>query len=156
MLLQLMKCSQSYEKWENFITFSTQEGTLLGLEALHALIQHYNIVVFLQETLTSLFANSSIFNSVTDDSDSNIFTDSHGIRQLTTMVAPYFISSLCRILHNLVILLSDSLLSSLHHNGIDSLLLRYLKVVSFDFSQLLNLQKWMCRKNICSFYLQFE
>ena len=128
MLLQLMRCSQSNERWENFITFSTQEGTLLGLEALHALMQHCNIVVFLQETLTSLFTDSAVFNSITDDDDSNIFTDCYGIRQLTATVAPYFISSMCRILHNLIILLSNSLLSSVHHNGVDSLLLRYIKV----------------------------
>jgi len=122
-LLHLMKCCQSYEQWDNFITFCTQEGTLLGLEALSALTQHSNIVVFLQETLTSLFANSALFNGVTGD-DSNTFADHHGIRQLTTMVAPYFISSTCRVLHNLIILLSDSLLSSIHHSGIDVLLLR--------------------------------
>ena len=119
-----MKCCQSYEQWDNFITFSTQEGTLLGLEALNALIQHSNIVVFLQETLTSLFADSALFKTVVG-ADSNVFSDHHGIRQLTTMVAPYFISSACRILHNLVILLSDSLLSSIHHSGLDALLLRY-------------------------------
>ena len=128
MLLQLLKCSQSCDRWQNFVTFSTQEGTLLGLEALHALMQHCNIVVFLQETLTSLFANSAVFNSVTDGDDSNIFTDYHGIRQLTATVAPYFISSTCRILHNLIILLSDPFLSSLHHNGVDNLLLRYIMV----------------------------
>ena len=124
MLLQLLKCCQGYGRWENFITFSTQEVTLLGLEALHALIQHSNIVAFLQETLSSLFTDSPIFNSV-NDGDSNIFNDHHGIGQLTAMIAPYFISAMCRILHNLVILLSDSLLSSVHHDGVDTLFLRY-------------------------------
>lgn len=119
-----MRCCQSYERWNNFISFSTQEGTLSGLEALHTLMQHCNIVLFLQETLTSLFANSAVFNSITDD-DSNTFSDHHGIRQLTVMVAPYFISSACRVLHNLTILLSDSLLTSIHHSGLDSLLLKY-------------------------------
>lgn len=130
MLLQLMKCSRGCDRWENFITFSTQEGTLLGLEALHALMQHCNVVVFLQETLASLFADSAIFNSVTDN-DSNIFTDYHGIRQLTVTVAPYFISSTCRVLHNLIILLSDPFLTSLHHGGVDTLLLRYITVTNF-------------------------
>lgn len=118
-----MRYCQNYGQWENFITFTTQEGTLLGLEALHALTQHSNIVVFLQETLTSLFANTALFHSVTDG-DSNIFSDHHGVRRLAAIVAPYFISSTCRILHNLVILLNDPLLSSIHHSGIDSLLLR--------------------------------
>lgn len=119
-----MKYCQNHGQWDNLIAFTTQEGTLTGLEALHALIQHCNIVAFLQETLTMLFADSAVFNSGTDG-DSNIFTDYHGIIQLTATVAPYFISSTCRILHNLVILLSDSLPSSVHHNGIDSLLIRY-------------------------------
>lgn len=124
MLLQLMKCCQNHERWNSFLTFTAQEGALSGLEALHALTQHSNIVVFLQESLTTLFTESAVFDSV-NDADSNIFSDHHGIRQLTAMVAPYFISSACRILHNLVILLSDSLTSSIHHSGIDGLLFRY-------------------------------
>lgn len=125
MLIHLMNCCQSYGRWENFILFSTQDpGPLSGLDALHVLIQHCNVVLFLQETLTSLFADSAVFNSVTGD-DPNVFTDHNGIRQLTVMVAPYFISSVCRVLHNLIILLSDSLLSLIHHSGIDGLLLRY-------------------------------
>ena len=124
MFLQLLKCCQGYEQWENFITFSTQEGPLVGLDALHALVQHCNIIAFLQETLTSLYTDSPVLNSVVDG-DSNVFTDHHGIVQLTAMIAPYFISATCRILHNLVILLSDTLLPSIHHGGVDTLFLRY-------------------------------
>lgn len=118
-----MKCCQDHKHWDNYISFSTQEGTVFGLQALQALLQHCNIVMFLQDTLTTLFADSAVFSSVTDD-NSNVFSDHNGIRQLTVMVAPYFVSSLCRVLHNLIILLSDSLLPTVHHNGIDNLLLR--------------------------------
>ena len=120
-----MKCCQDHKHWDNYISFSTQEGTVFGLQALQALLQHCNIVMFLQDTLTTLFADSAVFNSVTDD-NSNIFSDHNGIRQLTVMVAPYFVFSLCRVLHNLIILPSDSLLPTIHHNGIDNLLLRYI------------------------------
>ena len=129
MLLQLMKCCQSYGQWDSFISFSTQEsGALTGLDALHALIQHCNVVLFLQEILMSLFADSAVYNSVTGD-DSNVSTNYNDIRQLTVMVAPYFISSVCRVLHNLIILLADSLLSSIHHSGIDGLLIRYAHII---------------------------
>ena len=116
-----MKCCRSHGQWDDFITFSTQEGNLLGLEALNTLIQHSNIVLFVQETLTALFAESAVFNS---DGDSNVFSDHHGIRQLTATIAPYFISSTCRLLHNLIILISDPLLSSIYSSGIDGLLFR--------------------------------
>ena len=129
MLLQLMKCCQSYGRWDSFISFSTQEsGALTGLDALNALIQHCNVVLFLQETLMSLFADSAVFNSVTGD-DSNVSTNHNDIRQLTVMVAPYFISSVCRVLHNLIILLAESLLSSIHHSGIDGLLIRCAHII---------------------------
>jgi len=124
-VLTLIKCCQLHQQWDKFITCSAQDGiALAGLEAFHVMLQHYNVVPFLQEVLMSLINNSVLFNTDNDD-DFNVFNGSCHLRQITEVVAPYFISPLCRILHNAAILLPDNLSAVLHHNGIDNLLIRF-------------------------------
>jgi len=131
-VLELIKCCQLHQQWEKFIKYSAQDGVVLsGLEAFHTTLQHYNVIPFLQEVLMSLINNPTLFN--TDNvNDSNVFTGPCHLRQITEIIAPYFISSLCRILHNAAILLPDNLPVVLHHNGIDNLLIRFVKHVLQD------------------------
>ena len=125
MVLQLIKCCQLHQLWDKFISYSAQDGNVIcGLGAFHSILQHYNVVPFLQEMLTSLI-NSTLFNNGNDEDDSNVFTGCCHLNQMTIAVVPYFISSVCRILHNAAILLAENLSPLLHHSGVDNLLIRF-------------------------------